>query len=91
MGTISVLKEIENFPNVHVMAIADSPKDGKSTGVIYFYLADISTTAEDLRKMNKLTILLSNDQDLACTNRDIDPMEPTCARVMISGKVVEVN
>jgi hypothetical protein len=43
-----------------------------------------------LQKENKLTIMLSMDQDLYCTKNGIDPMEPTCARTMISGSALQL-
>lgn len=83
-------KNISGFPMANLKSIADSAKDEPSTGHIYFYLTTLDFTAQDLLKENKLTVLLSNDQDLACTNKGIDPMEPTCARIIITGSVVKV-
>lgn len=48
-------------------------------------------TAQDLKKDNRLTVLLSMDQDLECSKKGIDPMEPTCARIMISGRAVRLE
>lgn len=90
MGTISSLKTISGFPMVNVIAMADSTKDAKSTGDIYFYLTMLDFTAQDLSKANRLTALFSMDQGLYCTKKGMDPMEPTCARIMISGEALRV-
>lgn len=90
MGTISTLPALKNFPMVNVIAMADSDKGAKSTGNIYFYLTMLDFTAQDLSKSNKLTALFTMDQNLYCTNKKIDPMEPTCARAMISGEALRV-
>lgn len=90
-ATISSLPSIKGFPMVNVIAMADSDKGAKSTGVIYFYLVMLDFTAQDLSKDNKMTVLFSLDQSLYCTNRKIDPMEPTCARIMISGEALRVE
>lgn len=86
MGTLSTLKNINGYPMVNIISVADSPRDAKSTGHIYFLLTDLDFTGQDLNVANKLTALFSNDQDLECTNQNVDPMEPICGRVMISGQ-----
>jgi len=90
MGTISTLPSISGFPMVNVIAFADSEKKEKSTGNIYFYLTMLDFTAQDLSKKNQLTTLFTMDQSLYCTKRKIDPMEPTCARAMISGEALRI-
>lgn len=90
MGTISTVPTIKGFPMVNIIAVSDSEKDKPSTGNIYFYLTLLDFTAQDLKKDNRLTVLFSMDQNLACTKDNIDPMEPTCARIMISGSAVKV-
>lgn len=91
MGTVSTLKSIQGYPMVNIISVADSERDAKSTGRIYFLLTDLDFTGQDLRQNNKLTALFSNDQDLECSNQNIDPMEPTCGRIMISGRVKELE
>lgn len=90
MGTISTLPALAGFPMVNVIAMADSQVNAKSTGNIYFYLTMLDFTAKDLSKENKLTTLFSMDQSLYCTKRQVDPMEPTCGRTMISGEALRV-
>lgn len=87
MGTISTVPVIRDFPMVSVVSIADSALNSPSTGHIYFMLTDLSLTAKDLKINNKITAMFSEDQDLACTLNNTDPMEPTCARIMIAGKL----
>lgn len=91
MGTISTVPAIAGFPMVNVIAMADSAARGKSTGNIYFYLTMLDFTAQDLSKRNQLTALFSMDQSLYCSKKNVDPMEPTCARVMISGAALRVD
>lgn len=91
MGTISSLSIIQGFPMVNVISIADSAWQAKSTGRIYCLLTDLDFTAKDLAKTNKLTALFSEDQDLACTANGTDSMEPTCARVIITGSIMRLD
>ena len=90
MGTISTLSSIKGYPMVNIISVADSKRQEKSTGNIYYYLTMLDFTGQDLAKENKVTIMISNDQDLACSVNGTDPMEPTCARIMISGHSVKV-
>lgn len=91
LGTISILDGIKGYPMVSIMSVADSTRDGQSTGNIYLYLLHIDYITHDLKAENKLTALFSNNQDLACSKRGLDPMEPTCARVMITGYIAQVR
>lgn len=91
MGTISSSSNIIGFPMVNVIATADSARDAKSTGIVYFYLTMLDFTAQDLSKDNKLTALFSMDQKMICSNQNVDPMEPICARLMISGEALRVD
>lgn len=90
MGTISTVPSIKGFPMVNIIAVSDSEKGKPSTGNIYFYLTLLDFTAQDLKKDNRLTVLFSMDQSLACTKENVDPMEPTCARIMVSGSALKV-
>lgn len=91
MGSLSTVDAIKGYPMVNIIATADSARGAKSTGTLYFYLTMLDYTAQDLSKDNRLTVLLSMDQDLECSKRGIDPMEPTCARIMISGRAVKLE
>lgn len=87
MGTISSASDFQGYPMVNLKSIADSKTDALSTGNIYFMLTNLDFTAKDLLKNNKLTALFTEDQDLSCSMKNIDPMEPTCARAIFTGKM----
>lgn len=91
MGTISSLSAIQGFPMVNVISIADSALNAPSTGHIYFLLTDLDFTGKDLAINNKLTALFTEDQDLSCTTNHTDTMEPTCARVIFSGRLEKLT
>lgn len=48
MGTISTSEKFQGYPMVNVIAVADSPLNEKSTGLIYFFLTMLDYTAQDL-------------------------------------------
>lgn len=91
MGTISTADNIIGYPMVNLVSIADSPLHAASTGHIYYLLTDLDFTGKDLKANQKLTALFSNDQDLSCTIHSVDPMEPTCTRVIITGYNIILN
>ncbi|XP_035775568.1 protein CREG1-like [Anopheles albimanus] len=91
MGSLSIVPAIQGFPMVNIISVADSARGEKSTGVLYFYLTMLDYTAQDLSKDNRLTVMISMDQDLACTKQGVDPMEPTCGRLMISGSAIKID
>lgn len=86
MGTISSSSNFNGYPMVNVKSIADSALDEPSTGNIYFLLTNLDFTGKDVTKDNKLTALFTEEQNLSCTKNNVDPMEPTCARAIFTGK-----
>lgn len=91
VGSISTNDKITDYPMVNIISVDDSAVDGSSTGRIHFLLTDLDFTGPDWKHINKVTFLFSDDQTLNCKNHGQDPMEPTCARTIISGKVKKVN
>lgn len=88
MSTFS--KKFPTYPMVNIISVADSAKEEKSTGKIFFLLTDLDFTGQDLEINNNTSLLFTQEQDLSCSSANTDPMEPTCARVIISGTVEKV-
>lgn len=91
MASLSIADDIKGYPVASVVSVADSAWGGKSSGGIYFYMSDLSFTWKNIQASNRVTALFSEDQDLACTSIGRDPMEPTCARAIISGQLELVD
>ncbi|KAM7361399.1 cellular Repressor of E1A-stimulated Genes [Cochliomyia hominivorax] len=98
VGTISVDNAVKDYPMVNVISVDDSDAFGTSTGHIRFFLTDLDFTGQDWHRNNKATFLYSDEQQLHCSkrawpdnNQPIDPMEPTCARAIISGEIVKMD
>lgn len=91
MSSISIADDIKGYPVVSVVSVADSKWGERSTGNINFFMSNLSFTWKNIHADNKVTVLFSEDQDLACTAANVDPMEPTCARAIISGKLAELQ
>ncbi|XP_016976367.1 protein CREG1 [Drosophila rhopaloa] len=91
LGSLSTNKLVEGYPMVNIISIDDSDANGNSTGRIRFLLTDLDFTGPDWQRDNKVTFLFSDEQTLRCKDGGKDPMEPTCARSMISGQVKKMD
>ncbi|PWA31544.1 hypothetical protein CCH79_00002598 [Gambusia affinis] len=74
LATISTQDKIRGIPFGNIFSVSDGPMDN-STGVIYFYVTPMDNTVTDLK---------SNPQMV------YDPEDPRCARLTLTGKMVEV-
>ncbi|KAM8702933.1 hypothetical protein ACLKA7_005301 [Drosophila subpalustris] len=90
VGTISANDVVKDYPMVNIISIDDNNASNVSTGIIRFLLTDLDFTGIDWQVNNKVSFMFSDEQTLHCKNAKKDPMEPTCARVMISGQVKKV-
>ncbi|KAH8291798.1 hypothetical protein KR054_000735 [Drosophila jambulina] len=91
LGSISTNKAVESYPMVNIVSIDDSDANGNSTGLVHFLLTDLDFTGPDWQKDNKVTFMFSDEQTLRCKAAGKDPMEPTCARAMLSGQVIKLD
>ncbi|XP_037951097.1 protein CREG1-like [Teleopsis dalmanni] len=91
VGTISTDNNTLDYPTVNVISTDDNDINGKSTGRIHFLLTDLDFTGKDWKHDNKVSFLYTENQTGKCKARGVDPMEPTCARTLITGKVVEMD
>ncbi|KAH8271191.1 hypothetical protein KR018_001138 [Drosophila ironensis] len=91
LGSISSNEVVEGYPMVNIISIDDTDARNKSTGRVRFLLTDLDFTGPDWQKNNKVTLLFSDEQTLQCQTAGKDPMEPTCARTMISGQVKRLD
>lgn len=87
MATISIIPAIKGYPMVGVISYADSAIGENSTGEIYMMLTNLDIPEKDILVDNKLTMLFSMAQYKNCS----DAMEPTCARLMITGSMKRIE
>ncbi|XP_066583031.1 protein CREG1 [Prorops nasuta] len=90
VATISTRKDTKNFPTNNVISFSDGPL-GNGSGIPYMYLTPLDFTAQDVSKDNRATLLMSLAEGDYCKQKDWDPMDPRCARVIMTGKIVPVN
>ncbi|CAK1579281.1 unnamed protein product [Parnassius mnemosyne] len=90
IATISILPAIEGFPFSNVKSIVDGSL-ANSTGVPYFYMSPLDFTARDLSKNTRATVLVSLEETNYCEKHNLDPEDPRCTRLMLSGKMKKVK
>ncbi|KOC60746.1 Protein CREG1 [Habropoda laboriosa] len=86
VATISSRKDIPSFPAVTLVSYTDGLL-GNGSGVPYLYLTPLDFTAQDLAKDNRASLLMTLAQGDYCKNKKWDPMDPRCARILMSGKI----
>jgi len=89
-GIISASSAIYHQAFGTLVSFADGPVGG-STGTPYFYIAEMSTTWKNLQHDNTISFTFSEAQSDYCVLNDFDPMDPPCARIMLTGKAVVVT
>ncbi|XP_031843492.1 cellular Repressor of E1A-stimulated Genes [Nomia melanderi] len=86
VATISTRKEIESYPAVTLVSYSDG-KLGNGSGIPYLYLTPLDFTAQDLAKDNRASMMMTLAQGSYCKSKQWDPMDPRCARILLSGKI----
>ncbi|XP_026744375.1 protein CREG1 isoform X1 [Trichoplusia ni] len=90
LATISILPAIEGFPFSNVKSIVDGSM-ANSTGVPYFYMSPLDFSARDLTKNSRATVLVSLEETRYCETHQMDPEDPRCTRLMLSGKMKKLK
>lgn len=86
-GVVSALSPDYGYvPFGIVQSFADGPLNA-STGIPYFYIASISDAHKNMAYNNTVSLAVSQAEDIYCAKMDLDPEEPLCSRVTLTGKV----
>lgn len=90
LGTISAQKETEGYPSVNLVSSSDGPL-GNGTGIPYLYVTPFDFPTQDLEKDTRASIMITLAQGSYCKDRNMDPMDPHCARMMLTGTMHTVE
>ncbi|KAK6644179.1 hypothetical protein RUM43_000446 [Polyplax serrata] len=86
LGTLSGRTPTEGNPFVCAKAMSDGPTNS-STGIPFFYLSSLDLCTQDSQKFNKVSMLVTLSQTDYCKDNDLDPQDPRCAKLTISGEM----
>ncbi|XP_034550445.1 protein CREG2 [Notolabrus celidotus] len=89
LATISTQDKIKGIPFGNIFSVSDGPLDN-STGVIYFYVTPMDYTVTDLKNNPYASLTFSEAEGEFCRQMVYDPEDPRCARLTLTGKMVEV-
>ncbi|MPC45175.1 Protein CREG1 [Portunus trituberculatus] len=73
-----------------ILSVSDGPVD-KSSGTPYAYITRLDLCGKDLLTDDRASLAVSEAQSDYCKKVDLDPEDPRCARVLLSGTVEEVK
>ncbi|XP_078050425.1 cellular Repressor of E1A-stimulated Genes [Augochlora pura] len=90
VATISTRKEIEGYPAATLVSYSDGEL-GSGSGIPYLYLTPLDFTAQDLAKDNRVSVMMTLAQGNYCKSKNWDPMDPRCARILMSGKILPLK
>ncbi|XP_057192071.1 protein CREG2 [Triplophysa rosa] len=90
LATISTQDKIKGFPFGNIFSVSDGPLDN-STGVPYFYVTPMDNTVTDLQSFPFASLTFSQAEGDFCRKQVYDPEDPRCARLTLTGKMVEVE
>lgn len=90
ISTISVHRK--GAPFAQPKSFVDGGYPSNSTGILYFYDSEMDTSMEDIAADNRVALSLSAASLNHCPpTKHTDPENPTCARVVLSGRFVKVE
>jgi len=91
-STISVALGGMPFGNVQSMSDGTVGASDNSTGVPYFYVSPLDTSMIDVAANPAVSLTITEEQiNATCSTKKYDPEDPRCARVTLSGSMVEVT
>jgi len=88
MATFST--RMPGYPTANVFSVSDGTLEN-SSGIPYFYLTDMELSMKDLAKNNRASITMSLAQGDFCKDNQLDPENPMCAHIILTGKVVKLE
>ncbi|XP_067842321.1 protein CREG2 isoform X2 [Heptranchias perlo] len=89
LATLSTLDKIKGMPFGNIFSISDGLLDN-STGIPFFYVTPMDSTVADLMNNPSASLTLSEAETDYCRQNLIDPEDPRCARLTLTGQMVTV-
>ncbi|KAJ1520939.1 hypothetical protein ONE63_004016 [Megalurothrips usitatus] len=78
------------LPMADIFSISDGLKDN-STGIPYMYISPKDTGVQDLAKDGRCSMIMSLSQSDYCRQEGLDPEDPRCGHVILTGKLKTVK
>ncbi|XP_036729230.1 protein CREG2 [Balaenoptera musculus] len=89
LATVSAHEKIPGLPFGNCLPVSDGPFNN-STGVPFFYVTPKDLLVADLMKNPTASLLLPESEGEFCRKNIVDPEDPRCARLTLTGQMVAV-
>ncbi|XP_067560236.1 protein CREG2 isoform X6 [Pseudorca crassidens] len=90
LATVSAHEKIPGLPFGNCLPVSDGPLNN-STGVPFFYVTPKDLLVADLMKNPTASLLLPESEGEFCRKNIVDPEDPRCARLTLTGQMVAVS
>ncbi len=91
MATISTRKEILGSPFANVFSVSDGADVKEASGVPYLFLTPLEMSVKDLKVNPAASLTMSLAQGRYCDIHRLDPEDPRCAHVILTGSIARVR
>ncbi|XP_061482835.1 protein CREG2 [Rhineura floridana] len=89
LATRSAQEKIQGTPFGNCLSMSDGPTDN-STGTPFFYVTPKDNTVADLMKNSIASLTLPEAEGDLCRKTIVDPDDPRCARLILTGQMITV-
>nr|XP_045004202.1 protein CREG2 [Jaculus jaculus] len=89
LATVSARDQIQGLPFGSCLAFSDGPFHN-STGTPFFYMTAKDPVVADLVKNPMASLMLPESEGDFCRKNIVDPEDPRCARLTLTGRMVTV-
>lgn len=73
----------------NTISVSDGTDD-TSSGIPYFFVSDLDTSMQDLKKFPNFTLTLT-EASVDCEQKHLDPEDPRCVRLSMTGTMLDVT
>ncbi|KAH0624600.1 hypothetical protein JD844_032249, partial [Phrynosoma platyrhinos] len=81
--------QIQGTPFGNCLSLSDGPIDN-STGIPFFYVTPKDNSVADLMKNSTASLTLPEAEGDSCRKMIVDPDDPRCVRLILTGQMVTV-
>ncbi|XP_005575160.2 protein CREG2 isoform X1 [Macaca fascicularis] len=90
LATVSAHEKIQGLPFGSCLPISDGPFNN-STGIPFFYMTAKDPVVADLMKNPTASLMLPESEGEFCRKNIVDPEDPQCVRVTLTGQMIAVS
>nr|CAD7407069.1 unnamed protein product [Timema cristinae] len=90
LSYISAQPKSKGYPSGAIFSVSDGVIN-QSTGVPYLYVTKLELPIQDLRNDSRCSLTMTLAQSSYCQTQGLDPEEPPCAQLVLTGCMVQLE